>query len=316
VARLAGRTGFAAQSSPHDKDVWLDRVGFVNSIVAICRETRLAHVAPPSSKVDAPAVATYAPVRREAAPIADGQASGARQITQPSGAPVTTENLKLRSRFKLFGRIHSGGGSNTPPPDGVDGQPLSFSASSAWGVSTWFGLQIAMILRSEQSFAPHTARTSTLLSPAVVPWRLIKRAASRSTRFGRPLRLFRRPLRHPSNRAGWRAERPGASHDPARHEPTMTSLSRPDVSFRRVHEDHVEVCMTPLVAVEVGCALRVSDVKVCGRFGPSVLRRATLASIVDPHLRRERGGQITRHRLRSMVSERSAGERCNAWERG
>jgi hypothetical protein len=37
-------------------------------------------------------------------------------------------------------------------PDGLDGQPLSFSASSVWGVSTRFRLQIRMILRCEQSF--------------------------------------------------------------------------------------------------------------------------------------------------------------------
>ncbi len=38
------------------------------------------------------------------------------------------------------------------PPRFQDGQPLSFSASSEWGASTRFRLQIGMITRCEQSF--------------------------------------------------------------------------------------------------------------------------------------------------------------------
>jgi len=42
------------------------------------------------------------------------------------------------------------------PPRFQDGQPLSFSASSEWGASTRFRLQIGMITRCEQSFGtPH-----------------------------------------------------------------------------------------------------------------------------------------------------------------
>jgi hypothetical protein len=40
-----------------------------------------------------------------------------------------------------------------------DGQPLGFSASSVWGVSTRFRLQIPMIPRCERSFGtPQAAR--------------------------------------------------------------------------------------------------------------------------------------------------------------
>ncbi len=50
-----------------------------------------------------------------------------------------------------------------------DDQPLSFSASSVWGVSTRFRLQIGMIPRCEHSFGtPQLAPFSTRLPPELL----------------------------------------------------------------------------------------------------------------------------------------------------
>jgi len=43
-----------------------------------------------------------------------GKSAEHRRFPNPQGRPPATENLKLGSRLKLFGCIHSGGGSNTP----------------------------------------------------------------------------------------------------------------------------------------------------------------------------------------------------------
>ena len=52
-------------------------------------------------------------------------------------------------------RVSSGGNSARR-----DSQPLSFSASSVWGVSTWFRLKIGMTRGVDRVLAPQTAQPS------------------------------------------------------------------------------------------------------------------------------------------------------------
>ena len=59
--------------------------------------------------MDALVVATYAPVRPEAGPRADGERSAERRMFRsPQRRLPLAANLKLRSRLRLFGRLNSG----------------------------------------------------------------------------------------------------------------------------------------------------------------------------------------------------------------
>jgi hypothetical protein len=97
--------GFIRRAQPH--------VGFVNSVVQICRE-----IVWPARRGQARKWTRQSSGRtRQCDPRLSRQQTGKsaehRRFPNPQGRLPATEKLKLGSRLKLFGCIHSGGGSNT-----------------------------------------------------------------------------------------------------------------------------------------------------------------------------------------------------------
>jgi hypothetical protein len=138
--------------------------------------------------------------KQHSVPDTDAQASGAGRAEPADGQPLSFSASSVwgvSTRFRL----------QIPTIPRCEqsfgnGQPLSFSVSSVWGVSTPFHLQIRMIPRCEQSFGTHTTARA----------RGVRRMPSRlSTTPSRPTHFN---AMHALDAASFRPTRGTRTHEP------------------------------------------------------------------------------------------------------